>query len=243
MEDLGAASAGEAHPQCVSRSKEKRRGRNLRHANPEAAAATIPNATGCCQSIHRNINHFRRDATFCASFEKLPKCCPCGLRPQFKMRAQKKAAGGNPGFASHKLELEKPFRAGASSEQDCFAAVAAIETAMNCSHRYCSAGWNWSPRRSEPRCPASCCCYYCIGCFAAGSNWVGWLSRCSRGYWCWKAWRHPLIRTGLRSSYSSRSTCSSNANSSHNWCHWPIGCWRERPCWCRGPWSIQRKPP
>jgi hypothetical protein len=51
MEAPGELLAGEEQPQCVSRSKENRRVRKRRHISPEAAAATIPNATGCCQSI------------------------------------------------------------------------------------------------------------------------------------------------------------------------------------------------
>ena len=57
MEAPGAPLAGDEQPQCVSRSNENRRARNLRHARPEAAAATIPNATGCCQSICPKIIH------------------------------------------------------------------------------------------------------------------------------------------------------------------------------------------
>src|SRR5438105_15922334 len=52
MEFAGESLAGEEQPQCVSRSKENRRVRKRRQSRPEAAAATIPNATGCCQSIH-----------------------------------------------------------------------------------------------------------------------------------------------------------------------------------------------
>jgi len=52
MELPGESFAGEEQPQCVSRSKENRRVRKRRQSRPEAAAATIPNATGCCQSIH-----------------------------------------------------------------------------------------------------------------------------------------------------------------------------------------------
>src|SRR3954462_1235304 len=52
MELPGELVAGEEQPQCVSRSKENRRVRKRRQSRPEAAAATIPNATGCCQSIH-----------------------------------------------------------------------------------------------------------------------------------------------------------------------------------------------
>jgi hypothetical protein len=51
MEFPGELVAGDEQPQCVSRSNENRRVRKRRQSRPEAAAATIPNATGCCQSI------------------------------------------------------------------------------------------------------------------------------------------------------------------------------------------------
>jgi hypothetical protein len=51
MELADESFAGEEQPQCVSRSKENRRVRKRRQSRLEAAAATIPNATGCCQSI------------------------------------------------------------------------------------------------------------------------------------------------------------------------------------------------
>ena len=56
MELCGEVDAGDEQPQCVSRARENRRDRNLRHARPEAAAATITNATGCCQSIQAQDN-------------------------------------------------------------------------------------------------------------------------------------------------------------------------------------------
>jgi hypothetical protein len=39
------------HPQCVSRSKLKRRRRNLLPSNKAPAAQTIINDTNCCQSM------------------------------------------------------------------------------------------------------------------------------------------------------------------------------------------------
>jgi hypothetical protein len=56
MELPGELLAGEEQPQWVSRAKENRRGRKRRQSRPEAAAATIPNATGCCQSIETQHN-------------------------------------------------------------------------------------------------------------------------------------------------------------------------------------------
>jgi hypothetical protein len=53
----GRAPVGlDPHPQCVSRASEKRFGRNRRHRNAAAVAATRTRATGVCQFMNRNPN-------------------------------------------------------------------------------------------------------------------------------------------------------------------------------------------